>query len=164
MIFLVWFGCYLAYAQFGATMSSSTDILHNSHALSSLKRAQLVQLCKRYGIKAAGKNTELVEKLQEYARNRPADAPMTIMTSDMEYNSLDETTDGEEDGPAVARTKVRPSEIWEVIHEETNEEMETIDESQHGSYNSKKGSVNSHGSLRGNRTVGEFGLTKCMDQ
>ncbi|KZS96977.1 hypothetical protein SISNIDRAFT_450767 [Sistotremastrum niveocremeum HHB9708] len=139
---------------------SSTDILHNSYALSSLKRTQLIKLCKRYGIKATGKNTELVEKLQEYARNRPADAPLTIMTSDMEYNSLDETTDDGEDTMGPGKTKVRPSEIWEVIHEETNEEMDAMDGSQQGSFNSKKGSVNSHGSMRSNRTVGEFGLTK----
>ena len=47
---------------------STTDILFNSPALHSLKRAQLVQLCKRHNIKASGKNTELVDRLKEESR------------------------------------------------------------------------------------------------
>ncbi|CAG8525085.1 10759_t:CDS:2 [Ambispora gerdemannii] len=37
--------------------------------LGSIKRAQLQKYCKRYGIKANLKNTELIQKLQEYALN-----------------------------------------------------------------------------------------------
>ncbi|CAG8558944.1 1042_t:CDS:2 [Ambispora leptoticha] len=37
--------------------------------LASIKRAQLQRYCKRYGIKANLKNTELIKKLQEYALN-----------------------------------------------------------------------------------------------
>ncbi|WWD21121.1 hypothetical protein CI109_105602 [Kwoniella shandongensis] len=45
----------------------SDEILRNSAALNALKRHQLVSLSKRYGLRASGKNVELVERLQEYA-------------------------------------------------------------------------------------------------
>ncbi|GHJ88259.1 hypothetical protein NliqN6_4661 [Naganishia liquefaciens] len=44
----------------------SYDILHNDVALKSLKRQQLVQLCKKYGLRASGKNVELISRLQNY--------------------------------------------------------------------------------------------------
>ena len=48
---------------------STENILLNSPALKSLKRAQLVGLCKRCGLRANGKNTELIARLQEYGRS-----------------------------------------------------------------------------------------------
>ena len=47
--------------------SVSTSILFDSPALHALKRAQLVQLCKRHNVKASGKNVELVERLKRCA-------------------------------------------------------------------------------------------------
>ncbi|KAJ7726876.1 hypothetical protein B0H16DRAFT_1779853 [Mycena metata] len=55
------------------TMSTTTQILFKSPALHSLKRDQLVKLCKIHSIKANGKNVELVERLKTHARNLPRD-------------------------------------------------------------------------------------------
>ncbi|WRT68977.1 uncharacterized protein IL334_005959 [Kwoniella shivajii] len=43
------------------------EILRNSAALNALKRHQLVSLSKRYGLKASGKNVDLVQRLEDYA-------------------------------------------------------------------------------------------------
>ncbi|GAA6024368.1 hypothetical protein JCM11491_001107 [Sporobolomyces phaffii] len=43
-------------------------ILTNSPALHALKRAQLVQLSKQFGLKANGKNVELIERLKQHGR------------------------------------------------------------------------------------------------
>ncbi|KAJ7757130.1 hypothetical protein B0H16DRAFT_1457986 [Mycena metata] len=53
------------------TMSTTTQILFKSPALHSLRRDQLVKLCKIHSIKANGKNVELVERLKTHARNLP---------------------------------------------------------------------------------------------
>ncbi|WVQ93273.1 hypothetical protein IAU59_000339 [Kwoniella sp. CBS 9459] len=45
----------------------SDEILRNSAALNALKRYQLVSLSKRYGLKASGKNVELIHRLEDYA-------------------------------------------------------------------------------------------------
>jgi hypothetical protein len=44
-----------------------TQILFNSPALHSLKREQLVKLCKLHSIKANGKNVELIQRLRQHA-------------------------------------------------------------------------------------------------
>lgn len=46
---------------------SATQILFNSPALHSLKRDQLVKLCKLHSVKANGKNVELIERLKQRA-------------------------------------------------------------------------------------------------
>ncbi|KWU45175.1 hypothetical protein RHOSPDRAFT_33116 [Rhodotorula sp. JG-1b] len=43
-------------------------ILSNAAALHSLKRPQLVALCKQHGLKGSGKNVELIARLQERGR------------------------------------------------------------------------------------------------
>ena len=53
---------------------STTQILFNSPALHSLKRDQLVKLCKLHSIKANGKNVELIERLKQYALQLPPEA------------------------------------------------------------------------------------------
>ena len=53
---------------------STTQILFNSPALHSLKRDQLVKLCKLHSIKANGKNTELIERLKQRALELPPEA------------------------------------------------------------------------------------------
>ncbi|WVF65621.1 hypothetical protein IAT40_000351 [Kwoniella sp. CBS 6097] len=45
----------------------SDEILRNSAALNALKRHQLVSLSKRYGLKASGKNVEIIQRLENYA-------------------------------------------------------------------------------------------------
>ncbi|WVO15314.1 hypothetical protein L204_102970 [Cryptococcus depauperatus] len=56
----------------------SDDILRNSAALNALKRHQLVSLSKKYGLKANGKNVEMVERLQEYAASHAGDLDFYI--------------------------------------------------------------------------------------
>lgn len=46
---------YATPPQAGRLKMSSNEILFNSPALHSLKRAQLVKICKRHGLKASGK-------------------------------------------------------------------------------------------------------------
>ncbi|KAH9851038.1 hypothetical protein C2E23DRAFT_255651 [Lenzites betulinus] len=55
-------------------MATTTQILFNSPALHSLKRDQLVKLCKIHSIKANGKNTELIERLKQHAQALPPEA------------------------------------------------------------------------------------------
>ncbi|KAJ1919003.1 hypothetical protein H4219_002262 [Mycoemilia scoparia] len=57
-------------------------------SLGTLKRAQLQKLCKKHDIKANGKNSELIEKLTEFAKSLPEDnnekeySPDTVDKSD----------------------------------------------------------------------------------
>lgn len=127
---------------------SSTDILFNSPALHSLKRAQLVQLCKKHNIKASGKNTDLVSRLKEHAQNLPAGAPLSVaVRSESEPDGKDEndglmTDISDEDNveeQLTSPTKERESQIWEMVSR--------------GSLDSKK----SAGSRT--QTAGEFGTS-----
>ncbi|GAK64391.1 uncharacterized protein PAN0_005c2604 [Moesziomyces antarcticus] len=54
----------------------ATNMLLSPEALHCLKRKQLTNLCRRFGIKAVGKNADLIQRLQEYAAsNIPSDSP-----------------------------------------------------------------------------------------
>ncbi|KAG9226854.1 hypothetical protein CCMSSC00406_0003473 [Pleurotus cornucopiae] len=145
---------------------STTQILFNSPALHSLKRDQLVKLCKIHSIKASGKNTDLVEKLKQHA--------LSLQQAEQEANVTGEAND-DMDGIEVAaearldlsqeaehtdssnapdrRQMPRPSEQWEVV-------MDSIDEEEE---DSSQNTVSSKGTLRtiggsGNTTLaGEFG-------
>lgn len=108
-------------------MSTTTQILFNSPALSSLKRDQLVKLCKIHSIKASGKNVDLIDRLKQHANTLAKDSPLSIasrsedLDAEMEVDEEDEMKDNhqankENGGP-------RPSEQWEVIME-TIQEME----------------------------------------
>lgn len=46
----------------------SDDILRNCAALTALKRHQLVSLSKKYGLKASGKNVDMIDRLQKYGQ------------------------------------------------------------------------------------------------
>ncbi|CCF52927.1 hypothetical protein NDA14_004483 [Ustilago hordei] len=51
-------------------------MLLSPDALHCLKRKQLTNLCRRFGIKAIGKNADLIQQIQEYAAsNIPSDSP-----------------------------------------------------------------------------------------
>ncbi|KAI0827279.1 hypothetical protein BC628DRAFT_163841 [Trametes gibbosa] len=63
-------------------MATTTQILFNSPALHSLKRDQLVKLCKIHSIKANGKNVELIERLKEHAHALPPEALASSETDD----------------------------------------------------------------------------------
>ncbi|KAI0357680.1 hypothetical protein OH77DRAFT_1588050 [Trametes cingulata] len=150
-------------------MATTTQILFNSPALHSLKRDQLVKLCKIHSIKANGKNTELIERLKQHAQALPPEAlnpPSADEEDAMEVEEEDAREHGipggfpadgaeleaEDDNYAMQDVVLtsrfaipRPSEQWEVVMDD----IEEVDESGMGTMSSK-------GSLR---TVsnGEFG-------
>ncbi|KAL5520762.1 hypothetical protein ACEPAF_2765 [Sanghuangporus sanghuang] len=107
---------------------STTDILFNSPALHSLKRAQLVQLCKRHNIKASGKNTELVSRLKRHARNLPSGAPLSVAVRSETEAEAGENENDANDGMMTdisdednveeqlsSPVKERESQIWEIV-------------------------------------------------
>ncbi|KAJ7031559.1 hypothetical protein C8F04DRAFT_910039, partial [Mycena alexandri] len=96
-------------------MSTTTQILFNSPALHSLKRDQLVKLCKIHSIKANGKNVELVERLKTHAKNLPRDSPLSVA-----FRS-EEAQDDEEMEEAA---RPRPSSQWELVMDSIVEEAE----------------------------------------
>ncbi|KAI0719785.1 hypothetical protein C8T65DRAFT_736345 [Cerioporus squamosus] len=78
-----------------ATATTTTQILFNSPALHSLKRDQLVKLCKIHSIKANGKNTELIERLKQRALELPPEAALADEEEDPDVNmDMDTDTDG----------------------------------------------------------------------
>ncbi|KAG6909746.1 hypothetical protein DXG01_015734 [Tephrocybe rancida] len=137
-------------------MSTTTQILFNSPALHSLKRDQLIKLCKIHSIKASGKNVELIEKLRNHAQTLPRDSPLSIAARSEvfpedgvgegdETLQRDQATEEEPSQSANARwgfQMPRPSEQWDVV-------MDNIEETEEGS----------QGTLNSLRTVGidEFG-------
>ncbi|KAG2049711.1 hypothetical protein BDR06DRAFT_961165 [Suillus hirtellus] len=93
-------------------MSTTTQILFNSPALNSLKRDQLVKLCKIHCIKANGKNKDLVERLQLHAQTLPPDDPLSYAARG-DKSEDEQDTAREEGGSSSALT--RPSEQWEIV-------------------------------------------------
>ncbi|KAG6853520.1 hypothetical protein C0991_003515 [Blastosporella zonata] len=110
-------------------MSTTTQILFNSPALHSLKRDQLVKLCKIHSIKASGKNIELVEKLRKHAETLPRDSPLSIAA-----RSEHPTEDGDETM--------------------TVQEGQNIEEAEEGS---SQGTLNSLRTVSNTGGSGEFG-------
>jgi hypothetical protein len=90
-------------------MEETTQILFNSPALHSLKRDQLVKLCKIHSIKASGKNVDLIQKLKDHASNLPPDDPLRIAVH---------TDDDEESSTLNSK---RPSSQWELVMEDIME-------------------------------------------
>lgn len=139
-------------------MSTTTQILFNSPALHSLKRDQLVKLCKIHSLRASGKKKELIERLQLHAKTLPLDDPLSIaIRSDNPdakpaADSEDETSDYSREGNAstsINNTPSRPSEQWEVV-------MDTIAEVDEETLRSNRGASD--------RQVGEFGTTTSKGQ
>ena len=75
--------------------TTTTQILFNSPALHSLKRDQLVKLCKIHSIKANGKNSELIERLKQRALELPPEAQHPPSDQD-EDDRMDEDADAVE--------------------------------------------------------------------
>jgi hypothetical protein len=96
---------------------SATAILFNSPALHALKRDQLLKLCKNHGIKASGKNSDLVARLQQYALSLSPDIAASGTATDTDDVPSSEPV---EDGPSDSQG-IRPSQQWEMI-------MDTITE------------------------------------
>ncbi|KAJ7093921.1 hypothetical protein B0H15DRAFT_831238 [Mycena belliarum] len=129
-------------------MSTTTQILFNSPALHSLKRDQLVKLCKIHSIKANGKNVDLVERLKSHAQSLPRDSPLSVAFRS-EQEGAPETGDEEDAEEGVQEDKVsmpRPSSQWELVMDSIIEEVE--ESSSQGTLSSLKS---------GSTLAGEFG-------
>ncbi|TFK67644.1 hypothetical protein BDN72DRAFT_859016 [Pluteus cervinus] len=126
-------------------MSTTTQILFNSPALHSLKRDQLVKLCKVHSIKASGKNVELIERLKDHALTLPKDAPLSVAARSEEFAGEEENKENEGTTTRIPSVP-RPSEHWEV--------MECIEEEDE---KSSQGTLNSLRSFNGNKATSEFG-------
>jgi hypothetical protein len=97
-------------------MSETTQILFNSPALHSLKRDQLVKLCKIHSIKASGKKVELIEKLKQHASTLPHSDPLSVAT-----RSEQPEDDKDLQGDKSRLDTQRSSEQWEVVMEDIPE-------------------------------------------
>lgn len=148
-------------------MSTTTQILFNSPALHSLKRDQLVKLCKIHSLKANGKNVDLIQRLRQHAKTLPNDSPLAVAARSEDLEAIPkQVTDASENGQepttmqeiqdvfAYQNTRPRPSEQWEVV-------MDSIEEVEE---NSSQGTVTSQRTLNNNGGTGEFGTgsSKCM--
>lgn len=106
---------------------SHNQILFNSPALHSLKRGQLVKLCKMHSLKANGKNTELIERLKRRAAELPAGAVNfqwrdSDDEGDADMDSDDADNDNEIMTPNPFREVIqRPSEQWEIVMDNIQE-------------------------------------------
>lgn len=84
--------------------SETTQILFNSPALHSLKRGQLIKLCKIHSVRAAGKNVELIQRLKDHAASLPHGSPLSVATRSEQ--------------PGDDKDSKRPSEQWELLMED----------------------------------------------
>ena len=173
-----------------ASAPITTDILFNSPALHSLKRAQLVQLCKRHELKATGKNVDMITRLQNHAlglamAKHQSESEATEENDDtVQYQQDESTSDQEQDqeqkgdvswsddcniDPDFAATygrPQRPSELWEVVMDDIPEEDEgsrppSKQTSLRSKFSSKTGTVSSKKSVE---TIGahEFGASSSV--
>ncbi|EIN14566.1 hypothetical protein PUNSTDRAFT_140827 [Punctularia strigosozonata HHB-11173 SS5] len=144
-------------------MDTHTQILFNSPALHSLKRDQLLKLCKTHGVKASGKNVEIIERLRQHGLQLQKGASSTS-TAVPDSNAAS-TSEASASPPSRASSEPesdnfhlnvnpsygmpRPSEQWEIV-------MDTIEELDEAS----QGTLNSHKSLNrlGAGASGEFGI------
>lgn len=135
-----------------STSTTTTQILFNSPALHSLKRDQLLKLCKIHNIKATGKNFDLIERLKQHAASLPPDAPLNVAVrseDDSDSMSVDESLEHTLRYTAIPR----PSEAWEVVMDDIQEVPET---------SSSQNTLNSLRTANGDN-AGEFGTanSKC---
>ncbi len=130
-------------------MSTTTQILFNSPALHSLKRDQLVKLCKIHRLKANGKNAELIERLKKRAQELPEEESGDEDTAE----GATDVSDIETGAFGGLKEAARPSEQWEVVMEDIQETEEI---------GSSMGTLSSMKSFRS----GEFGTSssKCEFQ
>ena len=130
-------------------MSVATQILFNSPALHSLKRDQLVKLCKIHSLKANGKNKDLIGRLQQHAQTLPPDDPLSIATRSDNLDAreaLDSEGEGSGTGsdcmgtPGGPSALPRPSEQWEMVMDSIPEvDEETLRSNRGGNSNLQAG-------------------------
>ncbi|KIK98880.1 hypothetical protein PAXRUDRAFT_623520 [Paxillus rubicundulus Ve08.2h10] len=135
-------------------MSTTTQILFNSPALHSLKRDQLVKLCKIHSLKANGKNKDLIDRLQLHAKDLPPDDPLSIATRG-ENHDAGSIADSEDEGSdyrgggSSPYDMPRPSEQWEVVMDsiaEVDEDTKSTLKSNRGAPNAQAGEFGTHAS------------------
>ncbi|KAG6329280.1 hypothetical protein ID866_9809 [Astraeus odoratus] len=128
-------------------MSAATQILFNSPALHSLKRDQLVKLCKIHSLKANGKNKDIIERLQQHAKTLPPDDPLSIATrSDNPDAKSAVESEEEAETPSRPATIPRPSEQWEMVMDSIPEvDEETLRSNRGGNSNSQAGEFGTNG-------------------
>ena len=136
-----------------STSTTTTQILFNSPALHSLKREQLLKLCKIHDIKATGKSADLIERLKQHATTLPQDAPLNVAVrseDDSDCMSVDESPQR----PCRSSAISRPSEAWEVVMDDIQEAPET---------SSTQNTLNSLRTVSSSNNAGEFGTagSKC---
>ncbi|CBQ73078.1 conserved hypothetical protein [Sporisorium reilianum SRZ2] len=91
-------------------------MLLSPDALYCLKRKKLTNLCRRFGIKAVGKNADLIERLQQYAAsNIPADSPtkgnvavLRHVKRPRQSDSSQESASGDDEPPRLAYPPLTP--------------------------------------------------------
>lgn len=129
--------------------TTTTQILFNSPALHSLKRDQLVRLCKIHSLKANGKNVDMIQRLRDHAKGLPKDSPLSIAARSDDGN---ENSESDSESDFCSSRPPRPSEQWEVV-------MDSIKECDE---NSSQGTMSSQRTLN-NDIAGEFGTgsSKC---
>lgn len=118
-------------------MAATTQILYNSPALHSLKRDQLVKLCKTHSLKANGKNSELIERLKKHA----FELGQETFIDNADKNSHQKEKENINDGFKVQMP--RPSEQWEIVMEDIQEMPEPL------------GTISSKGTITSIRGGGE---------
>ncbi|SNX84415.1 uncharacterized protein MEPE_03124 [Melanopsichium pennsylvanicum] len=86
------------------------NMLLSPDSLHCLKRKQLTNLCRRFGIKAVGKNTDLIERLQDYAASKiPSDSPTKGNVPVLRHVKRPRQSDLSEDsGSEEQQTEQRP--------------------------------------------------------
>ena len=133
--------------------TTTTQILFNSPALHSLKRDQLLKLCKIHNIKTTGKNVDLIDRLKHHAATLPPDAPLNVAVrseDDSDSMSVDESPLH----PSHRYSAMpRPSEAWEVVMDDIQELPET----------SAQNSLNSLRTVD-NGNAGEFGTSNSKSK
>jgi len=136
-----------------STSTTTTQILFNSPALHSLKREQLLKLCKIHNIKASGKAVDLIERLKQHAATLPPDTPLNVAVRSEDDSDSMSVDDSPQHLPYRYSTMSRPSEAWEVVMDDIQEVPET---------SSSQSTLNSLRTVSSSNT-GEFGTanSKC---
>ncbi|KAK7062844.1 hypothetical protein VNI00_000340 [Paramarasmius palmivorus] len=127
-----------------STAATTTEILFNSPALHSLKRDQLVKLCKIHSIKASGKNVELIARLKQVAETLPKDSALSIAARSEETQEEDE-----DDKMAVDEKEDTLAEMGESSSQGTLASQGTMASHRSGEF----GTANSKGTLSSSSSV-----------
>jgi len=91
--------------------SEDNVTLPDAGEMQGMKRAQLQKLCKQFGLKATGKNTELIERLQECIRKRD----VGVLDSNNNTSNVEEQPQLSTSLPTVDEHKEQGNKTYEII-------------------------------------------------